>query len=795
SPWIGDRGVFQLMPSPLESPDQGRKARALGFDRERERARPHRYVVELDGGLTAQLTAGDFALGMRFTGDGSSPWLSVVVDHLGDAASLDVTDGADGIELDVELGDGPGRPRHFVHLRLPAGGRTAVRLEGDADGGRVTGHVTYAASAIHPVDALIGISTIDAAHARTNLSTAGGFDAMAEAAEARWRDKLGVLELEGASDDQARSLYSDLYRLFLYPNAHAEPDAATGGLSYRSPVDGELRTGGYSANNGFWDTYRTCWPALALLTPGSAGELAQGFVQHFADGGWTSRWSAPGPVDSMTGTTSDTVFADLAASRVDGFDLETAYRSAIVNATVPAPRPEVGRKGLHPGIWRGFIDTGTHEGMSWTLDNAINDWGVAVLARRVAERETDAVRRARLETEAEYFERRSANFRNVFAPELGTFLGRTRDGAWRMPAAEYDPTVWGFDYTETNGWGTAYTAPHDGAGLAELHGGEAALGASLDRFFATPETADPATCGSYGFVIHEQTEARDVRMGMLGLSNQPAHHIPFFYLHAGRHDDAHRIVTEARDRLFVGSDFGQGFPGDEDNGEMSGWHLFASLGLYPLTPASDTFVLTPPLLPRVVVRPEGGGELVITATNAGAPYVAGVRWNGEPWHDVSIPRSALRAGGLLEFELAHAPQGWAAASRPASASRLHGFTAPPRDLLARVPGGPADDLGAHPMVLAAGESVELSLEPPSRPGLLYTVSLASPVLAAWRLEGLTADGRVVPLDSRAEEGFERPGQLRPFRCSGEPVVGASDLVTIRFTADSSLTLAQLEVFA
>ncbi|GAA4183953.1 GH92 family glycosyl hydrolase [Gryllotalpicola kribbensis] len=811
SPWIGDRGVFQLMPSPLEHPSVDRSERALGFDHGDETARPHLYEVALDGGVTARLTAGGFALGLRFTSAG--PWLSVIVDHLGAAVACESTATEAGIAVDVELDDGPGRPRHFVHVELPPGGDAHLEFEGD----RVRGHVAYAAEPGAPLDVLVGISTIDAAQARANLAAAGRFDRMLQAAAERWRAKLATLELDGATDDQQRSIFGDLYRLFLYPNAYAEPEPGSGELRYRSPVDGEVRRGRFSANNGFWDTYRTCWPALALLTPGTAGQLAQGFVQHADDSGWTSRWSAPGPVDSMTGTTSDTVFADLAASGVDGFDVAGAYRSALVNATVPAPRPEVGRKGLVPGVWRGYIDTETHEGLSWTLDNAINDWSASVLARLLAEHEADAARRARLEAEAEYLGRRSLGYRAVFNAEVGTFLGRTRSGEWRMPAGEYDPDVWGHDYTETNGWGTAYTAPHDGRGLAELHGGESALGASLDRFFARPERAEAASCGSYGFVIHEQTEARDVRMGMLGLSNQPAHHIPFFYLHAGRHDDAHRVVTQARDRLFVGSDFGQGFPGDEDNGEMSGWHLFASLGLYPLTPASDTFVLTPPLLPRVVVRPEGGGELVITATNAGAPHIARVRWNGTEWNDVSISRRMLREGGLLEFELSDAPTGWAAESRPVSASLLHGLATPPQDLLARVAGGPADDLGASPAALAPGDRIELPLAPSSvfpippkcefgspgtpsgspnshfgevRAGGLYTVTLSQPALAGWVLEGVSRDGAVRELDRRESEPFERPGQLRPFRLAAGQ---ASDLIAVRFVAETPLTLLQLEL--
>lgn len=53
-------------------------------------------------------------------------------------------------------------------------------------------------------------------------------------------------------------------------------------------VDGKVYV-----NNGFWDTYRTTWPAYSFLTPSKAGELVDGFVQHYKDGGWTSRWSSP----------------------------------------------------------------------------------------------------------------------------------------------------------------------------------------------------------------------------------------------------------------------------------------------------------------------------------------------------------------------------------------------------------------------------------------------------------------------------------------------------------------------
>ncbi len=49
--------------------------------------------------------------------------------------------------------------------------------------------------------------------------------------------------------------------------------------------------------------------------------------------------------------------------------------------------------------------------------------------------------------------------------------------------------MWGYDYTETNGWGYAFTAAQDSRGLANLYGGRKGLAEKLDEYLSTPETA------------------------------------------------------------------------------------------------------------------------------------------------------------------------------------------------------------------------------------------------------------------------------------------------------------------
>ena len=76
-------------------------------------------------------------------------------------------------------------------------------------------------------------------------------------------------------------------------------------------------------------------------------------------------------------------------------------------------------------------------------------------------------------------------------------------------------------------------------------------------------------------------EARDVRMGQWGFSNQVSHHIPWMYAYAKQPWKTAEKTREALRRLYSGSEIGQGYAGDEDNGETSTWYLFARRGPVP----------------------------------------------------------------------------------------------------------------------------------------------------------------------------------------------------------------------
>jgi predicted alpha-1,2-mannosidase len=272
----------------------------------------------------------------------------------------------------------------------------------------------------------------------------------------------------------------------------------------------------------------------------------------------------------------------------------------------------VGRKGQDFALTHGWVPRDVDESVSWGLEGYINDAGLARMAQALADAPgTPDGRRRSLRDEAAYLRQSSLGYVHLFDAATGFFRGRGRDGSFG--SGPFDPDEWGGDYTESDAWNFLFHPVHDGAGLAALHGGREGLERLLERFFATPERADKP--GTYGSVIHEMVEARDVRLGQLGQSNQVSHHIPYAWLLAGRPDRTQEAVREILARLWTGNEIGQGYHGDEDNGEMSAWYILSALGLYPLEIGSSRWAVGSPLFERAVVhRPDG--DLVVEAPGA-----------------------------------------------------------------------------------------------------------------------------------------------------------------------------------
>ena len=810
--WMGDRNQLAVLPAANANPTSNLNDRKLTFTHENEIARPDIYDVTFDNGIRTEVTATDHGAIYRFefAGDASS----ILIDQLVNSSKLSIS--GDTVSGWVDGGSGwPGRTRMFVYGtfdRAPAtAGPTTV---GDRNG--TARFASFDTTGDRSVELRISSSFISQDQAKKNhdfeLKDVSFDDAHAAVKDA-WNERLAVVDdVQGATDTQLITLYSSLYRLNLYPNSqfentgteadpvykYASPVAGTTGSASDTQTNAKIVDGKIYVNNGFWDTYRTAWPLYSMLYPDVTEELVDGFVQQYRDSGWIARWSSPGYADLMTGTSSDVAFAEayLAGALSTDTALE-AYDAAVKNATVLPASNAVGRKGLGQSIFLGYTEATTHESASWGLEGYINDFGIAEMAKALSEDpNTPADRVAQLKEEATYFEARAEHYGEMFNPEAGTFTSRNADGSWTS-GADFDKKAWGGAFTEASAWTFGFHAPHDVDGLAALYGGRQGLVDVMHDFLTVREKADYSG-------IHEAREARDVRLGMLGMSNQIAHHIPYVLAEAGDPSGAQELIRDIQDRLFIGDDIGQGYPGDEDNGEFSAWYVFSALGFYPLEVGSGDYTIGTPLFDSATLN-IGGKKLVINApgASAGKDYVAGASINGTPITETTFDGDLVRAGGTLDFTMSDTPSAWGAKDLgeeldvPAT---LVDATKAGRGVLTATDGTPVGSLVDDNMssnVAFTGDTAELVWTSQSGPVSIgqYTLTSANKANApsSWTLEGSVDGTTWTEIDSRTAQSFTWDTQTRPFTTANQD--GFTSVKLTLKTDAPTLALSEVELFA
>ncbi len=646
SPWMGDYGNFGVMPF------VGEPTRALpssAFSHEEEVSKPHYYAVTLkDSGVRAEMTPTTRCSVMRFRfPEGKRAWVHI------DAY------GPGGIEVDQETGVVYGTARsHRGGVEGDFGCRFVARLNvpiksvnPSPDGHWVAVEVEPAAGGV--VEARIGTSFISHDQAAINFNREvadKSFDEAVAAAKAEWNKRLSVIEIVGATDDQLVTFYSNLYRALLFPRIFHEENA-TGELVHYSPYSGKIEPGEMYADNGFWDTFRAVYPLLSIIDPEINASIVRGWLNAYKEGGWFPKWASPGYRDCMIGTHVESVIADALCKGIDDFDIQLAAEASLKDATGLSDNGAYGRKGLPSYLARGYVASDeTGEATARTLEFAYDDWCVAQVCEAAGR--TDAIPELLV---------RSQNYRNVFDPSVGLMRGRMADGSWKP---NFKADEWGNPFTEGSSWHYSWSVLHDLPGLIELMGGDDAFVAKLDAMLAAEPTFG---VGHYGGVIHEMTEMVACNMGQYAHGNQPVHHVLYLYNFAGAPWKTAAPVRQVVDTLYgPGPD---GYCGDEDNGQMSAWYLFSTLGFYPVCPGKPGYVIGSPRFAKATIHLPSGKDFVVEARGNSDEnlHVGSVAINGENVGRSWIKHSEIADGGVLSFEMQSEPnREWGAepAERP-----------------------------------------------------------------------------------------------------------------------------------
>jgi len=400
-------------------------------------------------------------------------------------------------------------------------------------------------------------------------------------AKKSWEELLGRFDVVETGPVNRTFFDHCLYRLFLFPQTFYEV-TEQGESIHMDLASGTVKPGLLFTNNGFWDTFRTSFPLFALIIPEHYRQFLEGFLNSYRDTGYLPKWLAPDERGMMPGTLIDGLIADSACKNMAPELEEEFLKAMIETATKADPKAVNGRHGLAQYQELGYLSTDFHESVSHTLDYAYSDFCISTCAAKLGHEEL-----------AQTYSQYAKNYQNLFDPETGYMRARDVDGNFRP---DFSPYSWGRDYAECSAIQASLGVLHDISGLSQLMGGKEAFSNYLLKSCQSLPLFE--TTG-YGYEIHEMSEMATAPFGQLAISNQPSFHIPYLFRYSNYPQYTSLLIKTLRQKAFrAGWD---AYPGDEDNGSLSAWYVWSTLGLYPTCPGKASYDLGIPLFDHLRV--------------------------------------------------------------------------------------------------------------------------------------------------------------------------------------------------
>ena len=421
------------------------------------------------------------------------------------------------------------------------------------------------------------------------------FHTMMERAERQWERLLSTVEVEGGTEDQRTIFYTSLYRTFHSP-FQVTDRTMTQYLGTDNKTH-EAKDWTYYSSWSLWDTYRTKFPLITLLDAAHSSDIMQSLAQLYITGkkDWSTNYECV-----------PTVRTEHAIAT-----LLDAYRQGI---SIPSLRD------AYPGMVA-EVKRLSLKSPDQCLEASGDFWALGQLAGELGMKE-DALR---------WTKRGEEIFDSIWPKEFKdideTYTKMKGNGL-------YQGTRWQYR------WGAPMYLPR----MIQLVGKEK-LAAQLQQFF---------------------------KEELYNQGNEPDIHVPFLFARLGLPKETGSIVrslaTESITHRYGGNDaYPTPFVGcafvnqprgycpemDEDDGAMSAWYVFASIGMYPLVVGEAVYELFPPLFDKVTLHIGADRQTTVVVRTEGRTSVKQsvkkVTWNGKTLSNFQISHKQLKEGGELVY--------------------------------------------------------------------------------------------------------------------------------------------------
>ncbi|MBT7529358.1 MAG: glycoside hydrolase family 92 protein [Flavobacteriaceae bacterium] len=475
----------------------------------------------------------------------------------------------------------------------------------------------------------MGVSTVSSKNALENLNSEiphWDFDKVKLEAENKWNQELSKINIKTEDLKRKRVFYTAMYHTMIAPNLYQDVNGEYRGTD--KVVYKDTTFTNYTLFS-LWDTYRAAHPLYTITHPERVSDMVNSMLKIFDHQGKLPIWHLRGnETNTMPGYSGIPVVIDASMKGFEGIDLEEVFEAVKESAT-----------GDHePGVKKlmelGYIP-GDYmvESVASSMEYAIGDWAIAQLAKKLNKDE-----------DYNYFMKRSKAYKEYFDNETRFMRGKLTDGSWRTP---FDPVRAEHrvnDYCEGNAWQYLWLVPQDPEGLIELLGGDEKYTEKLDELFSmSSELGEEASMDITGMI------------GQYAHGNEPSHHTTYMYAYSGQPYKIADKVRYINNELYT--DKPDGLSGNEDCGQMSAWHIFSSLGFYPVNPSNGAYVFGSPLFEEAsIVLPENKKFTIIAKENSDQNiYIQSVELNGKDYKYSYITHKDIVKGGELIFNMGPKP--------------------------------------------------------------------------------------------------------------------------------------------
>ncbi|MHC4743844.1 MAG: GH92 family glycosyl hydrolase [Planctomycetota bacterium] len=502
-----------------------------------------------------------------------------------------------------------------------------------------------------------GISLVSIEQARLNLETETrefewDFYAARVNAGRVWNELLGKIEIEGGTHEQRTKFYTNLYRSYCARTIWSDINGKYADMyeKVQQLKDPESPVYGCDA---FWNTFWNLNQLWTLVTPEIANKWVLSLLEIYDKGGWLPKGPTGIEYSSIMVASHEIALIVSAYQKgIRNYDVDKAYE-AVKHIQTEAGRPHeggghVGNRQLAPYKELGYVPVEKGP-VSNTLEYAYDDWCVAQMAKALGKRE-----------DYEHFIARAANYKNVFDPNVGYMRRKHSNGEWVKDFSPYD----GKGFVEGNSWQYTWFVPQDVEGLIRLMGKEEFNRRLNEGFVKSAESNFNATGDRFSqFPINH--------------GNQPNMQAAYLFNFSGA-----PWLTQKWAREIMLHYYGvgpiNGYPGDEDQGQMGAWYVMSAMGLFQMDggcAVRSTYEIGSPIFDKVTIHLDEkyykGKTFVIEAKNNSAEniYVQSAALDGHALNKPWFYHRQLVDGGKLVLEMGPEPnKKWGSAAQAAPPS-------------------------------------------------------------------------------------------------------------------------------